>query len=98
MTPLEGSSLSGSSYPVSTVFRAFWPVLPCAATLNPLAFSALDLDLVIPVLRWNSARLTLSGSSSPPASWAISSKALSIISCRSLRSLILLSIVLLALV
>ena len=44
-------------------------------------------DLVRPVLRESSARLTLSASKESPASRAMSPRALSIISCRPLRSL-----------
>ena len=45
----------------------------------------MHFDLVRPVLRQNSARLHAWGSNPSPASAAISSKALSIISCRSSR-------------
>lgn len=97
MTPLRSSSSATSAWPVMTVVAALIPHLPCSVALNPFAFSVLALDLVRPDRLANSARLTSSGRSLPPASRRMSSSVLSIISCRSLRSLILLSIVLLTL-
>jgi hypothetical protein len=70
---------------VSTVTSALRPLLPCGSALKPCFLIVLAFDLVRPVLRQNSARLHAWGSNPSPASAAISSKALSIISCRSSR-------------
>ena len=53
--------------------------------LRPWPLMVLALDLVNPVLRQRSARLHACGSNPPPASAAISSSALPMISCRSSR-------------
>jgi hypothetical protein len=62
---------------------AFRPLFPCGRALKPRLLIVLAFDLVSPVRRQSSARLHAWGSSSPPASAAISSGALSTISCRS---------------
>ena len=66
--------------------EALEPVLPCGSTLKPCALIVLALDRVIPARLASSARLTSSGSRIPPFSVHISARALSIASCRSLRS------------
>ena len=70
-----------------TVDSALMPQRPCGVTTNPLSFSVRAFDLVSPVLLENSAKFKRSSSNESPASRAISSMALSIISRRPLRSL-----------
>ena len=69
------------------VVAARIPQRPWGATTKPLAFNVRALDLESPVLRENSARFILSSSKESPSVRAISDMALSIISCRPLRSL-----------
>lgn len=87
VTPSESRAFTMPSKPLITVVAARIPQRPWGATTKPLAFNVRALDLESPVLRENSARFILSSSKESPSVRAISDMALSIISCRPLRSL-----------
>ena len=87
VTPSISSAFTTPSNPLITVTSAFIPQRPWGVTLKPLAFSVRAFERDRPVRRENSARFMWSSSKESPASRAISSMALSIISCKPLRSL-----------
>ena len=87
VTPSESKASTIPSKPLITVVAARMPQRPWGATVNPLAFNVRALDLESPVLLENSAKFILSSSKESPSARAISEMALSIISCRPLRSL-----------
>lgn len=87
VTPSESKASTIPSKPLITVVAARMPQRPWGVTVNPLAFNVRALDLESPVLLENSAKFILSSSKESPSARAISEMALSIISCRPLRSL-----------
>ena len=93
VTPFLSRASATEAWPAVTVVFAFAPHLPCFVALDPFVSIVLALDLVSPVRLANSARFTSLGSGGPPGAKPMSLRASSIISCRSLRSLRLISIV-----
>ena len=88
VTPSESRAFTMPSKPLITVVAARMPQRPWGATVNPLAFNVRALDLESPLLE-NSAKFILSSSKESPSARAISEMALSIISCRPLRFVVI---------